>query len=93
MLNPRIIKNVQLDGLSDETLANLLSVSKIMCGAKFELKLNDVRLVGHPVLLEPDASCENVIRKTTITMFHVAFELRAVGNYSIVACYHELSHR
>ena len=64
-----------------------------MCGAKFEFKLNDVRLVGHPVLLEPDASCENVIRKTTITMFHVAFKLRAVGNYSIVACYHELSHR
>ena len=26
-------------------------------------------------------------------MFHVVFALRAVGNYSIVACYHELSHR
>ena len=64
-----------------------------MCGAKFELKLNDVRLVGHPVLLEPDASCENVITKTTIIMFQVVFEFRAVGNYSIVACYHELSHR
>ena len=49
------------------------------------MKLNNVRLVGHPVLLEPDVSCENVIRKTTITMFHVVYELRAVGNYSIVA--------
>ena len=26
-------------------------------------------------------------------MFHVVFTLRAVGKYSIVACYHELSHR
>ena len=64
-----------------------------MCGAKFELKLNDVRFVGHPVSLEPDASCESLVRKTTITMFHIVFALRAVGNYSIVACYHELSQR
>ena len=42
-VEPANIKDVQLDGLSDETLANLFSVSKIMCGAKFELKSNDVR--------------------------------------------------
>ena len=76
---PTNIKYGQLDGLSDETLANLFSVSKIMCGAKFELKLNDVRFIGHPVSLEPDASCENVVvRKTTITMFHIVFALRAL---------------
>ena len=63
-----------------------------MCGARFELKLNDVRFVGHPVLLELDIPTR-VIRKTTITMFHVVFALMAVGNYSIVACYHGLSHR
>jgi len=90
---PTNIKDGQLDGLSDETLANLFSVSKIMCGAKFELKLNDVRFVGHPVSLEPDTSSDSFARKTTITMFHIVFALRAVGNYSIVACYHELSQR
>ena len=36
-----------------------ISVSNIMCGSKFELKLNDVRFVGHPVLLELDTSCES----------------------------------
>ena len=46
-----------------------------------------------PVFLEPDASCESLVRKTTITMFHIVFALRAVGNYSIVSCYHELSQR
>ena len=45
-VEPTNIKDDQLDGLSDETLANLFSVSKDMCGAKFELKLNDVRFVG-----------------------------------------------
>ena len=41
------IKNGQLDGFSDETLANILAVSKCLCDAKFELKVNDVRFVGH----------------------------------------------
>ena len=36
-----------------------ISVSNIMCGAKFEFNLNDVRFVGHPVLLELDTSCES----------------------------------
>ena len=48
------IKQGQLHGLSDETLANLFSVSKDLCGSKFELKVNDVRFVGHPVSLEPE---------------------------------------
>ena len=52
-----------------------------------------MRFVGHPVSLEPDASCESLVRKTTITMFHIVFALRAVGNNSIVACYQELSQR
>ena len=85
------IKQGQLHGLSDETLANLFSVSKDLCGSKFELKLNDVRFVGHPVSLEPDdgSSC----RRSTLTMFHIVIALRADTHYSIVHCYHELSMR
>ena len=96
-----------LTGFSDETLANIFAVSSKLCGSKFELKLNDVRFVGHPVSLEPDASVEKVApllllssppllqvtRRTTLTMFHIVFALRAVGNYSIIPCYHELSQR
>ena len=26
-------------------------------------------------------------------MFHIVFALKAVSNYSVVQCYHELSHR
>jgi hypothetical protein len=42
--------------------------------------LSDERFVGHPVSLEPDASCESLVRKTTITMFHIVFALSTVGS-------------
>ena len=86
------IRQGQLHGLSDETLANLFSVSKDLCGSKFELKVNDVRFVGHPVSLEPDEGA-NVGRRTTLTMFHIVIALKADTHYSIVHCYHELSMR
>merc|ERR1719319_1128324 len=92
-VQPSNIKDGHLTGFSDETLANIFAVSSKLCGSKFELKLNDVRFVGHPVSLEPDASVEKVTRRTTLTMFHIVFALRAVGNYSIIPCYHELSQR
>ena len=98
-VEPTNIQNGQLHGLSDETLANLFSVSKDLCGSKFELKLNDVRFVGHPVSLEPEegpgqtGQDRQSGRRTTLTMFHVVIALRADTHYSIVHCYHELSQR
>ena len=85
------IKHGQLHGMSDETLANLFSVSKELCGSKFELKVNDVRFVGHPVSLERDE--QGGSRRTTLTMFHIVIALRADTDYSLVHCYHELSLR
>ena len=67
-IEPTNIHGGQLHGLSDETLANLFSVSKDLCGSKFELKLNDVRFVGHPVSLEPE-DVERQPGRRTITMF------------------------
>ena len=84
-MEPSNIQSGTLVGLSDETLGDLFSVSKRLCGSKFEQKLNDVRFVGHPVWLETEGA-----RRTTLTMFHIVFALRAVAAYSVVACYHEL---
>ena len=92
-VEPSNIKDCQLTGFSDETLANIFAVSKSLCGSKFELKLNDVRFVGHPISLEPDENVEKDPRRTPLTMFHVVFALRAQCNYSIIPCYHELSER
>ena len=35
-----------------KVLSNLLAVHRQFCDTKFELKINDVRFVGHPVNLE-----------------------------------------
>merc|ERR1719193_421988 len=91
-VEPTNIKNGRLFGFTDEILANMFAVSKQLCGSKFELKVNDVRFVGHPISLEPSVD-EDGQWKSTITMFHIVFALKAVVNYSVVQCYHELSHR
>ena len=46
----------------------------------FELKLMWDLLVSL-LRLEPDASSESLVRKTTITMFHIVFALNAVGSW------------
>ena len=79
------IRNGQLYGFSDETLVNILAVSNCLCDAKFELKVNDVRFVGHPLVLDQPST------KTTISMFHLVFAIPASASYSLILCYHDFS--
>lgn len=37
---------------SDVILATILATKSDMCGKKFELKIDNVRFVGHPTLLQ-----------------------------------------
>lgn len=37
---------------SDVILATILATKSEMCGQKFELKIDNVRFVGHPTLLQ-----------------------------------------
>ena len=41
----------QLTGFADDVLSTLFAVKQELCERKFELKVNDVRFVGHPTLL------------------------------------------
>jgi len=79
------IRNGQLYGFSDETLVNILAVSKCLCDAKFELKVNDVRFVGHPLVIDKPST------KTGISMFHLVFAIPASASYSLILCYHDFS--
>ncbi|CAL1294173.1 unnamed protein product [Larinioides sclopetarius] len=78
-----------LSGFDDKLLSTLFAVKPELCGEKFELKIENVRFIGHPTYLRHISKRE----KTTITMFHVVFALRADASYSIVDCYHDLCHR
>ncbi|KAF6727698.1 Nitrogen permease regulator 3-like protein [Oryzias melastigma] len=69
---------------SDIILATILATKSDMCGKKFELKIDNVRFVGHPTLLQHSPIIQ--VSKTdpspkrelpTMILFNVVFALRA----------------
>lgn len=88
------IENGQLVGFPDQVLSNLFAVKTQLCGKKFELKVNDVRFVGHPTLLETSVSqVATRWQPSSIILFNIVFALRASASHSVVNCYHDLSQR
>ncbi|KAJ6655949.1 hypothetical protein lerEdw1_004534 [Lerista edwardsae] len=84
---------------SDVILATILATKSDMCGKKFELKIDNVRFVGHPTLLQHGVG---QISKTdpspkrempTMILFSVVFALRATADPSVISCLHNLSRR
>ncbi|XP_058789969.1 GATOR complex protein NPRL3 isoform X2 [Phymastichus coffea] len=78
-----------LTGLSDEVLSTLFAVKPELCETKFELKVNEVRFVGHPTLL-PSRGPKEV---NSSMLFNVVFALQAQASHSVVRCYYDLSKR
>nr|XP_025733299.1 GATOR complex protein NPRL3 isoform X6 [Callorhinus ursinus] len=84
---------------SDVILATILATKSEMCGQKFELKIDNVRFVGHPTLLQ---HALGQVSKTdpspkreapTMILFNVVFALRANADPSVINCLHTLSRR
>ncbi|XP_015215866.1 GATOR1 complex protein NPRL3 isoform X2 [Lepisosteus oculatus] len=87
-------------GFSDIILATILATKSDMCGKKFELKIDNVRFVGHPTLLQHTHTLQ--VSKTdpspkreipTMILFNVVFALRANADPSVISCMHNLSRR
>ncbi|XP_029617201.1 GATOR complex protein NPRL3 isoform X1 [Salmo trutta] len=87
-------------GFSDIILATILATKSDMCGKKFELKIDNVRFVGHPTLLQHPHTIQ--VSKTdpspkrempTMILFSVVFALRANADPSVISCMHNLSRR
>uniref|UniRef100_A0A8C6TBU9 GATOR complex protein NPRL3 n=1 Tax=Neogobius melanostomus TaxID=47308 RepID=A0A8C6TBU9_9GOBI len=87
-------------GFSDIILATILATKSDMCGKKFELKIDNVRFVGHPTLLQHPTAIQG--SKTdpspkrdmpTMILFNVVFALRANADPSVISCMHNLSRR
>lgn len=53
---------------SDSTLANILSPQSDMCGTKFELKVEEVLFVGHPMLAYKRQDREFKVRDNQVTL-------------------------
>ncbi|XP_076865428.1 GATOR1 complex protein NPRL3 [Brachyhypopomus gauderio] len=85
---------------SDIILATILATKSDMCGKKFELKIDNVRFIGHPTLLQAPHTIQ--VSKTepspkrempTMILFSVVFALRANAEPSVISCMHTLSRR
>ena len=83
------ISNGNLTGLTDEVLSTLFAVKPELCEQKFELKVNDVRFVGHPTLV----LSRGLKEVNSSTLFNIVFALQAQASHSIVKCYYDLSKR
>ncbi|XP_063043049.1 GATOR complex protein NPRL3 isoform X1 [Engraulis encrasicolus] len=81
-------------GFSDIILATILATKSDMCGKKFELKIDNVRFVGHPTLLQVSKTDPSPKREMpTMRIFSVVFALRANADPSVISCMHNLSRR
>lgn len=81
----------QLTGFTDEVLSTLFAVKAELCNQKFELKVNDVRFVAHPTLIQSKSGKDEQGSSTIV--INIVFALYAQASYSIVKCYYELSKR
>ncbi|XP_064477969.1 GATOR1 complex protein NPRL3-like [Ornithodoros turicata] len=72
--------------ISDKALSNLFATKSELCNQKFEVKVNKVRFVGHPMQLSRQVA-------TSILMFNVVFALRANASQDIVSFYHDFTHK
>lgn len=61
-------------GLSDEVLSSLFACKQNLANQKFELKINDIRFVSHPALME---------NKNSFILINIVFALQAQCSYSI----------
>lgn len=80
----------QLSGFTDEMLSTLFAVKPELCNRKFELKVNDVRFVGHPTLLPYRTNKDDT---ATMILINIVFALQASASHSVVKCYYDLSKR
>lgn len=60
--------------MSDEVLSSLFACKQNLANQKFELKINDIRFVSHPALME---------NKNSFILINIVFALQAQCSYSI----------
>lgn len=87
-LNSNINKE-NLTGYTDEVLSFLFAVKIELCNRKFELKVNDVRFVSHPTLLQ----LRNKEDDSGLMLINVVFAVQALASHSVGMQNYYLSFR
>lgn len=74
------ISKGHLIGFTDEVLSSLFAVKSELCNKKFELKVNDVRFIGHPTLLQLRDKQQDA---SGLMLINVVFALQALASDSV----------
>jgi len=85
----------ELNEFTDDVISSLFAVKMELCDRKFELKVNNVRFVGHPIQIQtgggrstdPDKKPES----PSIILINIVFALDAFARRQIANCYYDLS--
>ncbi|XP_066293181.1 GATOR1 complex protein NPRL3-like isoform X2 [Branchiostoma lanceolatum] len=94
--------NQGLTGYTDKILATLMATKTELAGDKFELKVDNLRFVGHPTLLHQMSSFIDLSRSdgpsprrepSPIILFNIVFVIQANVSPSLNQYYHDLSKR
>ncbi|XP_078611407.1 GATOR1 complex protein NPRL3-like isoform X3 [Branchiostoma floridae x Branchiostoma japonicum] len=95
--------NQGLTGYTDKILATLMATKTELAGEKFELKVDNLRFVGHPTLLHQISSSTDLSSKSEgpsprrepspIILFNIVFVIQANVSPSLNQYYHDLSKR
>lgn len=82
---------------SDQVLTDLFAVKPVLCQQKFEVKINNIRFVGHPInLSDLGSNLSSRLQErvpTDLVTVNIVFALRANATHDIVNSYHECSQR
>ena len=94
----RTLSEDNVISFSSKVLSSLFALGKSLCDEKFELRVDNVRFVGHGVGLEfQPGEGENYYRfrrglhDASTSMFQIVFALRSSTAFSVARCYYELS--
>ncbi|XP_055856328.1 GATOR complex protein NPRL3 [Episyrphus balteatus] len=82
-----------LTGFTDEVLSTLFAVKSELCNQKFELKVNDVRFVSHPTLMQRKEFRKSSSTERHLILINIVFALHAQASFSIVKSYYQLSKK
>ncbi|XP_078690901.1 GATOR1 complex protein NPRL3-like isoform X2 [Branchiostoma floridae x Branchiostoma belcheri] len=91
--------NQGLTGYTDKILATLMATKTELAGDKFELKVDNLRFVGHPTLLCPVCVLQRSDgpsprrEPSPIILFNIVFVIQANVSPSLNQYYHDLSKR
>ncbi|KAK3579485.1 hypothetical protein CHS0354_028302 [Potamilus streckersoni] len=88
-----ILKRGRLTGITDGTIESILGVKSNLCSQKFDIKIDDVRFLGFPMLLDDIPDKQTPTGKTAhkILSFNVAFVVKSSASSSVVDCFHNLA--